>query len=74
MTCRHTTELYTEWREGTISRWDRIKLAIHLSYCPGCPHYVKQMDETVRLLHDLEPPRVEPPANLFEALEKARRR
>lgn len=72
MNCRHTTETYTEWREGTLPFWRRALLRFHLSYCPGCPVYVKQMDETVAALRALEPPKVEPSASLLEKLEPTR--
>lgn len=70
MNCRHTTEKYTEWREGTLPLLPRLLLRFHLLYCPGCPVYVQQMDETVVALRSLEPPQVEPPAALLEKLEK----
>jgi hypothetical protein len=68
VSCVHTTERYTEWREGTLPFWPRLRLRIHLLYCPGCPIYVRQMDQTVETLRGLEAPDVAPPDSLLEKL------
>lgn len=72
MNCRHTTESYTDWRDGALPWWRRVLLRVHLTICPSCPAYVRQMDETVRTLRSLDPPDVEPPPALLEKLRGSR--
>ena len=60
MTCRELVQLITDYLEGGLSRRDRRRFERHLRDCDGCPTYVEQMRETVRVVgvlgeHDLAP-------------------
>ena len=60
MTCRELVQLITDYLEGALSRRDRRRFERHLRDCDGCPTYVEQMRETVRVggvlgEDDLEP-------------------
>ena len=49
MTCRELVQLITDYLEGGLSRRDRRRFERHLRDCDGCPTYVEQMRETVRV-------------------------
>ena len=49
MTCRELVQLITDYLEGGLSRRDRRRFERHLRGCDGCPTYVEQMRETVRV-------------------------
>jgi anti-sigma factor RsiW len=53
MTCRELVQLITEYFEGGLSRRDRRRFERHLRECDGCPTYVEQMRETVRITRTL---------------------
>ena len=54
MTCRELVQLITDYFEGGLSRRDRRRFERHLLRCDGCPTYVEQMRETVRVTGTLE--------------------
>ena len=49
MTCRELVQLITDYLEGGLSRRDRRRFERHLRRCDGCPTYVEQMRDTLRL-------------------------
>ena len=55
-TCRQVTELVTDYVEGRLSAWDRLRFQAHLGLCRGCRAYVRQMRLTARSLGALPPP------------------
>lgn len=55
-TCRQVTELVTDYVEGRLSAWDRVRFQVHLGLCRGCRAYVRQMRLTARSLGALPPP------------------
>jgi anti-sigma factor RsiW len=57
ITCRQLVEKVTDAREGRLSPSDRAGWAAHLAWCRHCRLYVKQMDETIALVHDTAPRR-----------------
>ena len=63
MECRELTTLVTEYLEGRLSWWDRIRFQIHLGVCAHCRVYLRQMRavvrETGRLPSDAIPPGLE---------------
>ena len=50
MTCRELVQLITDYLEGGLSRRDRRRFERHLRDCDGCPTYVEQMRETLRVV------------------------
>lgn len=58
ITCREVTELVTDYLEGRLSRWDRVRFQFHLGMCRHCRAYLRQMRSTIRTAGAL---RVEPP-------------
>ena len=50
MTCQKLTELVTEYLEGKMSFGKRLEFRLHVSMCPPCRRYLKQMKSTVRAL------------------------
>jgi len=54
MTCRELVQLITDYLEGSLSRRDRRRFEQHLRGCDGCPTYVEQMRDTVRLAGALD--------------------
>ena len=76
MSCPFFVERYTDWREGRLSGWRSLVMRAHLAWCPGCPIFASQIDETVSALRALgeSPPDVDPPATLLDALRRGRER
>ena len=62
MTCRELVQLITDYFEGGLSRRDRRRFERHLHRCDGCPTYVEQMRETVRVTGTLEDDALSPEA------------
>jgi anti-sigma factor RsiW len=62
MTCRELVQLITDYFEGGLSRRDRRRFECHLHRCDGCPTYVEQMRETVRVTGTLEEDALSPEA------------
>ncbi len=46
LTCRELTELVTDYVEGRLSLWDRVRFSLHVGMCPHCRAYVRQMQLT----------------------------
>jgi anti-sigma factor RsiW len=69
LTCRQVTELVTDYAEGHLGRWDRLRFQLHLGLCRDCRAYVRQLRATARALGHLPPPEL--PAGL--ELELVRR-
>jgi predicted anti-sigma-YlaC factor YlaD len=46
LTCRELTELVTDYVEGRMSLWDRVRFTLHVGMCPTCREYVRQMQFT----------------------------
>lgn len=61
--CRDITELVTDFAEGRMGWWDRLRFQIHLGMCRNCREYVRQVQLTVNLAAHLPlpppPPEVE---------------
>ncbi len=64
MVCRDVTELVTDFVEGRMSFWDRMRFQLHIAMCRNCREYVRQIRKTLRLLGDSPP---EPPTPEVEA-------
>jgi hypothetical protein len=66
--CRDITELVTDFVEGRMSLWDRLRFRLHIGMCRHCREYLRQMRMTRRLLGDvpLPPPSPEVEAALLE--------
>lgn len=66
LTCREIAELVTEYTEGRLSLWDRLRFQLHLGLCRNCRRYVRQVRATTSALGELPPPEV--PRELEEEL------
>jgi anti-sigma factor RsiW len=59
MKCRKAHNLYFASRDGTLEESGRMKLARHLSRCPSCALFMKEMDaslDSVKALPELTAP------------------
>lgn len=52
-TCRHTTELASQYLEGEVSGVLRLRFRLHLFICGNCRRYLSQMLQTRRMLSRL---------------------
>lgn len=70
LTCKELTELVTDYLEGHLSIYDRVRFELHVGLCQHCRTYLRQMKMTVKALGslDAEPP----PAVSSELLERFR--
>ncbi|RMH07011.1 MAG: anti-sigma factor [Nitrospirae bacterium] len=71
LTCKDLTELVTDYLEGNLSPWQRVRFQIHLGLCFGCRAYLRQMRQTIRTLGKL-PPEPFPPEIREELLRRFR--
>lgn len=53
LTCRQLTEVVTDYLEGRMSLWQRLRFQMHLGMCRHCRAYLEQMRATVRSLGHL---------------------
>jgi predicted anti-sigma-YlaC factor YlaD len=60
LVCREVTELVTDFVEGRLSTWDRLRFQLHVGMCRHCREYLRQMKTTQRLLGQV-PPQPPPP-------------
>jgi hypothetical protein len=54
MTCREMTSKHTEFSEGTLTFWDRLRARLHLRLCHACRTYDDQMRRTTASLRNLD--------------------
>ncbi len=47
LSCQQVTELVTDYVEGELSTWQRMRFQMHLGMCGHCRRYLKQMQVTV---------------------------
>ena len=48
MSCRELVALVTEYLEGTLPRFERVRFERHVAVCPPCRAHLDQMRETIR--------------------------
>ncbi len=66
LTCKQLTEVVTDYLEGTLSFWDRLRFHMHLGMCLSCRRYLRQMKYTIHTLGQL--PSEPIPPNVREEL------
>ena len=76
--CVEFVELVTDWEEGALADETRVDLEEHMSICPPCVEYVKQLRLVRAVLRDAGSPLSEtgsapPPAARAALLEEFRR-
>ena len=54
LACRDVVELVTDYLEGAPPRSGRLRFEVHLSGCPDCTEYVRQMRMTIAVTRRLE--------------------
>jgi Putative zinc-finger len=47
LTCEELAELVTDYLEGTLPRWARVRFRLHIAGCRDCTRYVEQMRTTI---------------------------
>ena len=70
MSCRELVALVTEYLEGTLPRFERIRFERHVAVCPPCRAHLDQMRETIRASGAITEESISPAArdDLLEAL------
>ena len=53
LTCEEVVELVTDYLESTLSRADRRRFEVHLSGCPHCTEFLRQMQMTIAITGEL---------------------
>lgn len=53
LTCRQVTEAVTDYLEGALTFWDRLRFEMHLGMCFACRRYLRQMKQTIQTLGKL---------------------
>lgn len=71
MTCVEFVEMVTDYLEGSMTFWGRVRFHLHLGLCFGCRVHLKQMRQTIQVLGQL-PQEPVPPAVRDELLRRFR--
>ncbi len=71
MTCKEFVEIVTDYLEGSMTFWERIRFHLHLGLCFGCRVYLWQMKQAIHTLGCL-PQEPVPPAVREQLLERFR--
>ncbi len=66
LTCKEWVEMVTDYLEGSLSLWPRLRFHLHLGLCKGCRHYLQQVRTTIKTAQQL--PREPVPAQVQEEL------
>jgi anti-sigma factor RsiW len=53
LACQDVVELVTDYLEGALARSDRFRFEVHLSGCPDCTEYLRQMRMTIAVTRRL---------------------
>jgi len=53
LTCKQVTEVITDYLEGALTLWDRLRFQMHLGMCFSCRRYLRQMKYTIQTLGQL---------------------
>ncbi len=56
LSCEELTERASDYLERQLSLAQKLDIHLHLRRCRGCRTYLRQMEETVRLLRQLPDP------------------
>lgn len=63
LSCSDVTKLVTDYLEGRMSFWQRMKFRMHIRMCKACRNYIRQMEQAIKTLGHLPdepiPPDVE---------------
>jgi anti-sigma factor RsiW len=62
LVCIQAVALMTDYLDGALSRGERTRLEAHLSDCPHCTEYLRQLRTTIEVLGRVEPETVDPEA------------
>ncbi len=49
LSCREVTETVTDYLDGRMRLWDRLRFQFHLGLCKGCRTYLDQIRTTVKM-------------------------
>ena len=71
LTCKAVTEAITDYLGGNLGFVDRMRFQMHLGFCRGCRHYLRQMRLMLRPFGTL-PMEPIPPAVRDELLQRFR--
>ena len=69
LTCKEFVEIVTDYLEGSMTFWERIRFHLHLGLCFGCRVYLRQMRQTIQTVGRL-PEEPVPPAVRDELLQR----
>ena len=63
LSCSEVTKLVTDYLEGRMPLWQRMKFRMHIGMCAACEAYIRQMEQAIEVLGRLPdepmPPEVE---------------
>lgn len=71
LTCQELTELVTDYVEGRLSRWERLRFSMHVGWCRHCRAFLRDRKLTIKTLGKLPADPI-PPGVRDELLEKFR--
>lgn len=68
LTCKKLVESGSEYVEGDMSRWQRMKFKAHMFMCKHCTRYIRQLKQTIAMIGISS--KKEPPQELQDTLNK----
>lgn len=55
LTCQEVAEAITEYLDGSLTFWQRVRFELHLGMCLACRNFLRQMKKTIQTLGKLPP-------------------
>ena len=71
LTCQELTELVTDYLEGRLSLWDRMRFLLHIGMCKHCRAFLRDRKLTIQTVGKMPPDPI-PPDVRDELLDKFR--
>lgn len=71
MTCAELTSLVTDYLEGGLPFWRRVRFQLHLGLCHHCRRYLRQLRRTIGALGRIAPEPI-PDAMMAELQQRFR--
>jgi hypothetical protein len=69
--CRDATNLVTEESEGALAGRGRFMYRLHMTICPYCKAFRRQLEETIAVAKEIPRENVAPGAEVEERLAEA---
>jgi hypothetical protein len=53
LSCKEVTERASEYLDHDLSRWEWLKVGLHIAMYKHCARYLQQLDSTMKIVRSL---------------------